>query len=248
MTVLVPELGKTTDMFMDLTRSVYEGYRRLRRGQWIQGAIFDSRRMKKRDREIAKKWLEYSYGWKPLMSDIYGLYQELQRDHASDFQYIKASGTFSRKQNTKSGRWTQVTVDYEHSVRLNARFRYMAQLHSRASVGLTNPLATAWELIPYSFVLDWAINIGEYLNNLDALVGVIDHSLYSTERVSKRVTGVYKQATKQGSPGTGEDGLVTLSRSIAAPISTSPPPVLNINMGTNRVASALALLRTLAKP
>lgn len=36
-----------------------------------------------------------------------------------------------------------------------------------AKVGLTNPLSVAWELIPFSFVVDWFLPIGKYLDALD---------------------------------------------------------------------------------
>lgn len=45
-------------------------------------------------------------------------------------------------------------------------------LHWLASFGITNPLELAWELIPYSFVIDWAFNVGNVLSGLDALIGV----------------------------------------------------------------------------
>lgn len=35
-----------------------------------------------------------------------------------------------------------------------------------------NPLELGWEIVPFSFVVDWAIPIGDYLSSLDALTGV----------------------------------------------------------------------------
>jgi hypothetical protein len=39
-------------------------------------------------------------------------------------------------------------------------------------LGLTNPLAIAWELVPFSFVLDWLVPVGTWLQSLDATLGV----------------------------------------------------------------------------
>lgn len=44
-------------------------------------------------------------------------------------------------------------------------------LQAVTNVGLTNPLEVAWELVPFSFVLDWALPIGEWLSVLDADLG-----------------------------------------------------------------------------
>jgi hypothetical protein len=39
-------------------------------------------------------------------------------------------------------------------------------------MGLTNPLEVAWELIPFSFVADWFISVGDWLRGLTALHGL----------------------------------------------------------------------------
>jgi hypothetical protein len=35
-------------------------------------------------------------------------------------------------------------------------------------VGVTNPALTAWEVTPYSFVLDWVIGVGDFLSAINA--------------------------------------------------------------------------------
>jgi hypothetical protein len=39
-------------------------------------------------------------------------------------------------------------------------------------LGLSNPLASAWEFIPYSFVVDWFTGMGQFLWHLSADHGV----------------------------------------------------------------------------
>ena len=43
-----------------------------------------------------------------------------------------------------------------------------AAIGALASVGATNPLDIAWEMIPYSFVVDWFVTIGQSLRAVDA--------------------------------------------------------------------------------
>jgi hypothetical protein len=39
--------------------------------------------------------------------------------------------------------------------------------------GFTNPVSLAWELLPFSFVVDWFLPIGPYLESLDSWGGLI---------------------------------------------------------------------------
>ena len=125
-------------------------------------------------KEAANRWLEYQYGWKPLMSDIYAIAglidEQIQRkkyitgkaDHRSG---VSPTYTFPRINNgmmnviprVMSGAYTR--LDWEVS---NSAYRTFNRL------GLTNLLEIGWELIPFSFVIDWVAPIGDYLGSLAA--------------------------------------------------------------------------------
>jgi hypothetical protein len=46
-----------------------------------------------------------------------------------------------------------------------------SHLQALASRGFTNPSEILWEKIPFSFVVDWVLPIGEYLNTIDSGLG-----------------------------------------------------------------------------
>lgn len=246
--VLIPELGKTTDMFMNFARTVYEGYRRLRRGQFIRGAIWDRRRTRhQQSRWLAERWLELSYGWKPLMGDIWGLYQELQKTHTGNYKKVRTRQAQGFQRVKTDPYFSNVIADYDAQLHMVARYREEVTLKSASALGITNPLATAWELIPYSFVLDWAISVGDYLNNLDALVGVQDCLVSSGYMLTQTVSGTSLRA---GSPTSrGWDGRSISKRIIKQRNGVSlpylPPLAIDGAFSKTRAANALALLRTL---
>lgn len=67
-----------------------------------------------------------------------------------------------------------VTRTFEEQ--LVARGGYVYELENvntanQQSFGLANPFVWAWELIPYSFVLDWILNVGSCLEGLTAFIG-----------------------------------------------------------------------------
>lgn len=54
-------------------------------------------------------------------------------------------------------------------------------------MGLTNPLEVTWELLPFSFVADWFLPIGDYVSILDSTLGYILKG--GTNTVSRRIQG-----------------------------------------------------------
>jgi hypothetical protein len=48
--------------------------------------------------------------------------------------------------------------------------------------GLSNPLTVAWEIIPFSFVVDWFLPIGDALKGLTAFSGLEFHDGWITRK------------------------------------------------------------------
>jgi len=129
---------------------------------------------------IASHWLEYVYGWKPLLSDIYSS-AELLADSANrpgkTSGYIRANASkeqvvANRPPGTPAGIWVRRVSS--HKVGVVATMRYTLQSEARsmlAQTGISNPALLAWELLPYSFVIDWFYPVGKYLESLTAFDG-----------------------------------------------------------------------------
>jgi hypothetical protein len=66
-----------------------------------------------------------------------------------------------------------------------------ASLKQLSQLGITNPALLVWELIPYSFVIDWLIPVGDFLSSLDALVGVENLLVGDSYIVKKKHKRVY---------------------------------------------------------
>jgi hypothetical protein len=139
------------------------------------------------DGKAASLLLEYQYGWKPMYSDVYGSMIELQeRDKRFEDRYhCHVTGKMEDYTDTFVGaRYSSALVSgllqgdcwirTRMRNRCYTRLDYVLEnpaLATAASVGLTNPLEVAWELVPFSFVADWFIPIGSYLSRLDATNG-----------------------------------------------------------------------------
>lgn len=130
---------------------------------------------------VQRTWLELQYGWKPLLGDVYGATKDLfEKDKAEPKRYIitvRGSARDTVKQ-LEMGKAHDTSIKYDRMIErvLSSRTRldycqdhsYLAGL---SSGGFTNPQYLAWELLPWSFVADWFIPIGDYLNVADAALG-----------------------------------------------------------------------------
>lgn len=137
----------------------------------------DAYRKPTRD-DFASFWLEYSYGWRPLLSDVYGAAELLaQQFTQSRPTYVTATAKTVEPMSVPIYTAYGISAAAGGMVNCTAKCKVGFDVDSQSrdllkSTGITNPLLLAWELLPYSFVVDWFIPVGNYLSNLDAAVGL----------------------------------------------------------------------------
>lgn len=133
------------------------------------------------DRLLSNGVLQVQYGIRPLLNDVVGA-AELLAQKVSGFHYSKVEGGSSlegfRKTKAETvGAYARMINVSERKATVFVRYavRFIQEsesIHSLAQLGLTNPALLAWELLPWSFVIDWFIPIGNYLSTLDATLGL----------------------------------------------------------------------------
>lgn len=142
----------------------------------------------------ASTWLELQYGWTPLLFDVYGSAEyvaKLLHDSSVDL-IVKATGKgFSTNTYSNTNERSTAVADaiVKHIVHLKVSDPL---LRNSAALGLTNPLNVAWELVPFSFVVDWFLPVGSMLNSLSALQGykVVDSCTSTKMEQTKVFTSV----------------------------------------------------------
>jgi len=118
--------------------------------------------------------LTYNLGLSPLMQDLVSAHQRLLRGDLDFGTRIKAvarhsilqDGTSLWKSDNGSVSCTS-TLSYVHgyTVTLVAR-PVKSDLARLASLGLTNPAATVWQLARFTFLIDYIVSIGPFLDAL----------------------------------------------------------------------------------
>lgn len=156
---------------------LFKGLRALKHGDFgAAKALFGNP-----SKSAANAWLAYIYGWKPLMQDIHGAWEVLREltpkakliharrrlsEDIATGEFIVYSGGdgIYHKSNERSAK---VTVTCHLTAQVNNSITYDA-----GRIGLINPIAVAWDLVPFSFLIDWCMPIGNVLQGFDALAGL----------------------------------------------------------------------------
>lgn len=131
-------------------------------------------------------WLQLQFGWAPLMSDIYGAYNELTGNYPKDGELcVVRSSTRSASAIDSTFLWGPWGSAYTRAkikrrviatrdIKVSYWYKLNAEaLHAASRNGLTDPAVVAWDVLPFSFVVDWLLPVGQYLRNLTADVGFI---------------------------------------------------------------------------
>ncbi len=190
-------LGKPVKSLVDLLKD-FKRDKDLKRWAWT--SYYDVRQMAREGKLpqfVANRYLEYVYGWKPLVNDIYTLVEKAKKI-SEDPLILNARGSSTRQYDirpqvfgasspnstteilsgvdlitTRCSIWAKVLPEH-------------AGLRSLNQLGLVNPFSLAWELLPWSFVVDWVVPIGPVFEALTAPAGLqfLDGSISSRQRVS----------------------------------------------------------------
>lgn len=123
---------------------------------------------------LQREWLRYRFGIRPLISDIRGIVKAIRKDRRSGRRTARGFATNSRSSSVRKtidhGGEFRTTYDLtiDHTCNVRSGFVYDAELSVRDSLGLQFQQipATVWELISYSFVIDWFFNVGDWVNAL----------------------------------------------------------------------------------
>jgi len=133
-------------------------------------------------KQLQDRWMESRYALRPLVYDIAGVVAAVNRPleypprltfRGSESVYDIAT-SLTKTATHWLGRW-EIWTQKETNHSLSARTGVLTAVHeiSSASIwGLAMPVEAMWELVPYSFVLDWFFNVGQTLASWTPLVGL----------------------------------------------------------------------------
>ncbi len=177
--------GRKTINFIALSaKRIIDAYKLVRKGRFAKAADVlsmpkISSRQKRRMRSQLRRgtqgftdnWLAYRYGVRPLVFDVYNSIDAYHTLALSNLDDIRYKG-FSRKQ------LSSISGFATNEIRARSNFNISAACTDRtnlavSTLGLDNPLLIAWELIPFSFIFDWFVPVGTWLEAMKTPSGFL---------------------------------------------------------------------------
>ncbi|DAD52480.1 maturation protein [ssRNA phage SRR5467090_4] len=204
------------------------------------------------DKAATNAFLELQYGWKPLLADIHDAAYTLADRLHSDRERAQTVSVRTKQQRYQAGANAPVEnsprteVDFvmesTFDIRMQVRFAADYAASAAAAVGITNPLLVVWELVPFSFVADWFLPVGDFLSSIDATSGKV--FLGGTMAVRSHHTYTARFVRRDGyQTASGDDQrtlvLKTRTRLLDFPPVTFPP--VEPHGSIQRMLSSIAL-------
>ena len=229
----IAEFDKTVEMFSNFSTGI--------NGIW---KAFVKKQPKRRRRKVTTcdvpaSYLTATYGVEPLVGDLMDsinaldsrLLEPIYKRFSSKSKLVKTIG---------EEKWT---VSDKAVVFLSCE----PNESSKFTGG--NIAEMAWERVPFSFVVDWGVGVGDYLSSLDALAGYKLHAGTVTSKV--KMEAVYTEAEHHGYPD-GLSGTVPITpcsrnyeshvRNVITEVPLPTRPNWEASASYRRLTNAVALL------
>ncbi len=148
-------------------------------------SLSKGKRLRREAKAFSSNWLEFHFGWSPLIHDI---------GSAVDLLQSPVPKALVRGKRTTFDTWsyTQTGSSYQlyalHTYKINALVQAEVQVENTNlwlanRLGLINPATVAWDLVPFSFVVDWFIPVSDFLGQFTEFSGLKVQNAFYTTRV-----------------------------------------------------------------
>lgn len=141
---------------------------------------------------VGDLFLQYEFAWKPLIMDIQDAMDTLavtEKHLAGGSVTVdyKHSGTVTRRGGRMTGQELIMKCDY--TLFGHQKLYWSVDNIALAALSQIQSLPeTLWDAMPYSFVVDWFVNVGEYLELKNATLGLKFKNGYKSTCVERRFT------------------------------------------------------------
>jgi hypothetical protein len=217
----------------------------------IQKGFLTLRQAKAIPRELSSLYLSYRFGWEQLFRDFESITDHLNAIHSPLFR--GTSGT-SNSWSSNDRRWIgpylngesyEVSEDTAVNVSCRGTMVALSGLRDARKSAFFNPALAAWELIPYSWVIDYVFDIGNTIGAITSqamvtkttsAVGWNVSITRQTRIVNTNTGGTLDQYDHYG------DCIDSIYCRLRVPTPISPKPSLAIKATVQSISNLFALI------
>lgn len=272
--VSLAEMHKTIEMIGNVALTLHRFRNALKSGASIEkiyeilGGKFPKAKVRRGITEpIYNRWLEYRYGWTPLVMELQGAFKALDKTRTIKVRGTARGKAVSSKDQTRVVTRTpmfgpaqavlgdaELTFDQQETVecRAYAMFEVSKEFQTVRDFGFTEIPLALWELVPYSFVVDWFLPVGDWLEAVTPKLGVTIRAEGITTRrtthLSRRVTAWNKTFSGGvsydvvGATSLHDQRFLTTVERVPSLSDALTFPSINVKLNVKRAIDALALL------
>lgn len=177
--IFAGELGETVDMLAGRAKQLAKALKAAKKGNFAKAAkVLTGSASNRRpppgskppkngeglqsDQRVSDGWLELQYGWMPLLGDIHSLADQIAQRDKPRRKKIIARHAIRWTAKTNVPGIFNATGGGQHRKQIIAYITEDIPSWPQA-LGLTDPELVAWELVPFSFVVDWFLPVGNWL-------------------------------------------------------------------------------------
>lgn len=186
---------------------------------------------------LSGNWLATRYGWRTLLYDLSDLNKALRSLDEKRTRYSECAGrTYSDTyEYGEDESWSLGTLTRTWNDKVTVGIRGSVVADITVPKFQFNPLQTGWELIPFSFVIDWFVNVGKAIAAWSFLSLQTDYvAAYGwkveIERNYSKVIGVTNQNYSSGAVNVSGSSTIKIEKRIPSRIPLLPRFNLKLDM------------------
>lgn len=134
-------------------------------------------------KDLGNNWLEFHFGWSPLIHDIGSAIDILQRPVPPSRIVGIGKGSAAQSYKTKPANcnYQLDSWKFDIKIRLGAEVSISnPNLWLANRLGLVNPATVIWDSVPFSFVVDWFVNVSQVIGSYTEFAGLSIQNSYNT--------------------------------------------------------------------
>lgn len=174
--VTLGELGETISLIHDLFKRIKKFYKKW--NHWNNAVFYDYAWKVAKGFDVPKAYMEFRYGLRPLYFEMKQYISVLKKLLSDDLVLPRFTFRGFREYYDEFSETKEITLVNQSNKHLTVNYFGQVEIQARAGVmtsledislpmllGLNEPIEAAYDLIPYSFILSWFINIANIIGS-----------------------------------------------------------------------------------